>query len=354
MNVEQLATHHNWVLAVLTCLILPVNSSLCGDEVEVKEQSAVSWKFDELPNIAAKTMGGKQFWTDEVVRGEWRIQRNCLSGHYRLLDDRGVRKTWGTWDHCKVTWDELDEAGKLPTLKKKIILVLHGLVRSRDSMSGMAEFLAEEDEYSVLNLSYASTRVSIADHAAALQRIITRLGDVDEINFVAHSMGNLVIRHLIGDQLIESRGLGIDPRIKRMVMLAPPNGGADLAKRFRNNVVFRVIFGRSGQQLGKEWGDLEGRLAVPPCEFGIIAGGAGDENGRNPLLTGDDDMVVTVQETRLKGARDFVVVPAAHTFLMDNPQVRQYARRFIKQGFFISEAERQPILSNEPAVSEEE
>jgi pimeloyl-ACP methyl ester carboxylesterase len=353
MNVERLATHRIWVLTVLTCLMLPVNTSRCGDEVEGKEQSGVSWKFDELPNIAAKTMGGKQFWTDEIVRGEWRIQKNCVTGHYRLLDDHGVRKTWGAWDHCKATWDELAEAGKLPTLKKKVVLVLHGLVRSRESMSGMAEFLAQDDEYSVLNLTYASTRVSIADHAAALQRIITHLGDVDEINFVAHSMGNLVIRHLIGDQLVEARGLGIDPRIKRIVMLAPPNGGAGIARRFRNNVVFRVIFGKSGQQLGKEWEDLEGRLAVPPCEFGIIAGGAGDENGRNPLLEGDDDMVVTVQETRLKGARDFVVVPAAHTFLMDNPKVRQYAKRFLEKGFFISEAERQPILGNEPAGSDE-
>jgi hypothetical protein len=237
-------------------------------------------------------------------------------------------------------------------MKKKVVLVLHGLIRSRDSMAGLAEFLAEQDDYTVLNLAYASTRLSIAEHAAALQRLMTRLDGVDEINFVAHSMGNLVIRHLIGDQLIAARGLGIDPRIHRIVMLAPPNSGADLAKRFQNNVVFRVLFGKSGQQLGKQWKDLSDRLAVPPCEFGIIAGGAGDGEGRNPLLTGDDDLVVTVEETRLRGARDFVVVPALHTFLMDDPKVRQYTKRFLEHGYFVSEAERRPIAVDEHAAGE--
>jgi pimeloyl-ACP methyl ester carboxylesterase len=347
MSANRVDTHFGCaLLGVFACLVLLLNASLRSDEVDEQEPSS---KLDALPNVAAKTMGGKQFWTDEMVRGEWRIQKNCVTGHYRLLDDQGVRKTWGKWEHCKQEWDELDKAGELPALKKKVVLVLHGLVRSRDSMTGIAEFLADEGEYSVLNLTYASTRLPIAEHAAALQRVITRLEGVEEISFVAHSMGNLVIRHFIGDQLIAARGLGIDPRIQRIVMLAPPNGGADLAKRFQNNVVFRVIFGASGQQLGKQWEDLENRLAVPPCDFGIIAGGAGDEEGRNPLLEGDDDMVVTVQETRLPGARDFVVVPALHTLIMDNPKVREYTKRFLDEGHFVSEAERQPIPVDEAA-----
>lgn len=347
MSAIRVDTHFGCVLlGVFAGLVLLLTASLRSDEVDEKESST---KLDAFPNIAAKTMGGKQFWNDEMVRGDWRIQKHCVTGHYRLLDDQGVRKTWGQWEHCKQEWDELDKAGQLPALRKKVVLVLHGLVRSRDSMAGIAEFLADEEEYSVLNLTYASTRLPIADHAAALQRLITRLEGVEEISFVAHSMGNLVVRHFIGDQQIAARGLGIDPRIRRIVMLAPPNGGADLAKRFQNNVIFRVIFGTSGQQLGKQWENLAGRLAVPPCDFGIIAGGAGDEEGRNPLLQGDDDMVVTVQETRLPGARDFVVVPAYHTLIMDNPKVREYTKRFLEKGHFISEAERQPIPADEAA-----
>ncbi len=333
-----------WTCVVFS-LMLWLPAAAPGDEVDEKEKSGVAWRFAEFPNIVSKTMGGRQFWTDEMVRGQWRIQKNCVTGHHRLLDQRGVRRAWGSWDDCQEKWDELDRAGELPTLKPKVILVLHGLVRSRESMAGLAEFLARKEDYSVLNLSYASTRLPIAEHAAALQRIITRLEGVEQIDFVAHSMGSLVVRHLIGDQMVAARGLGIDPRIHRIVMLAPPNSGADLAKRFQNNVLFRIIFGKSGQQLGKQWKDLSQRLAVPPCEFGIIAGGTDGGEGRNPLLSGDDDMVVTVEETRLGGARDFIVVPALHTFLMDDPKVREYTQRFLEHGYFVSEAERRPVAA---------
>jgi hypothetical protein len=50
-----------------------------------------------------------------------------------------------------------------------------------------------------------------------------------------------------------------------------------------------------------------------------------------------------VEETRLAGARDFIVVPALHTVIMDNPQVREYVVRFLRQGSFVSEEKRCPI-----------
>ena len=38
--------------------------------------------------IPLPTMGGKQFWADELFFHQWRIQRNVLTGHYRLLDGK--------------------------------------------------------------------------------------------------------------------------------------------------------------------------------------------------------------------------------------------------------------------------
>jgi hypothetical protein len=86
-------------------------------------------------------------------------------------------------------------------------------------------------------------------------------------------------------------------------------------------------------------------LTIPSCEFGILAGGRGDDIGRNPLLDGDDDFVVSVAETRLAGARDFMVVPALHTVIMDHPAVQEYTVRFLQQGFFQSAERRCPIPS---------
>jgi hypothetical protein len=35
-------------------------------------------------------MGGRQFWSDRLVFGGWRIQENVLTGHSRLLDARDI------------------------------------------------------------------------------------------------------------------------------------------------------------------------------------------------------------------------------------------------------------------------
>jgi hypothetical protein len=88
---------------------------------------------------------------------------------------------------------------------------------------------------------------------------------------------------------------------------------------------------------------LAPRLATPRCEFGIIAGGLGNEGGYNPLIPGDDDMVVGVSETRLAGARDFRVLPVIHADMMDVPAVQKMAWRFLKTGCFESPEKLDPV-----------
>ena len=116
-----------------------------------------------------------------------------------------------------------------------------------------------------------------------------------------------------------------------------------VAAALAENELFTVIAGPSGQELGKTWSDLAARLATPQCEFGIIAGGRQDGRGYNPLLSGDNDAVVTVASTQLAGAADFRVVPTIHMLLMDDPTVIQYTLRFLQHGYFISPQQRQPL-----------
>ena len=155
-------------------------------------------------------------------------------------------------------------------------------------------------------------------------------------------MGNLVVRHYLADQTDARRGLLPDKRIKRIVMLGPPNHGAVLAKKYGKNWAWKALAGQPGMQLGPDWDKLEAKLATPQCQFGIIAGGKGDE-GYNPLLPGDDDGVVRVEETRLAGARDFMIAPVVHMFLKDNATVQKYTLRFLQKGHFISAKKRRPI-----------
>jgi hypothetical protein len=79
---------------------------------------------------------------------------------------------------------------------------------------------------------------------------------------------------------------------------------------------------------------MEDSLVTPQCEFGIIAGGLGNDTGFNPLLPGDNDGVVTVASARLEGARDMMVVPSLHTALIINPKVFEYTLHFLEHGDF--------------------
>jgi hypothetical protein len=295
------------------------------------------------PNFPTATLGGSQFWSDELVLGGWRIQQNALTGHYRLLDDKDFRRGWGTYEQCAATLDELRTREKLPVVEGRTLIALHGLFRSRDQMEGIGQHLAEQGNYTLINVGYASTRRSLDDHAQSLARVIDNLKDATEIDFVCHSLGNLVVRRYLGEANQAQPKWKPDPRIKRIVMLGPPNNGARFAKLFKDNKLYAVVAGPSGKQLSESWDEAQKLLAVPQLEFGILAGGKIGQVPTNPLVPGDDDWLVSVEETKLPGARDFRVVPCLHGELMEDHKVRECALCFLKQGCFTTDEARQPL-----------
>jgi len=48
-----------------------------------------------FPNLPTKTAGGKVFWHTLDRRNRWKLQRNRLTGHFRILDQEDVRQAWG-------------------------------------------------------------------------------------------------------------------------------------------------------------------------------------------------------------------------------------------------------------------
>jgi pimeloyl-ACP methyl ester carboxylesterase len=220
-------------------------------------------------------------------------------------------------------------------------------------MDSLCRFLHDKGGYEIFNVEYPSTRYDMAQHARTLRHLINNLHGIEEINFVGHSMGNIVIRHYLGDLARQdpmkqsANAAAADRRARmrfgRFVMLAPPNQGALLAETFADNVLFKEIAGDAGQELGRDWPELEKRLATPDFQFGIIAGGKGNNKGYNPILVGDNDGVICVETAKLAGAHDFIRLPVLHSFIMDNAKVQQYVLSFLQHGYFISAAERHPL-----------
>lgn len=313
------------------------------------ENAADGEKSIGKTNIKTKTLGGMQFWTDVLHFNDWRIQQNAMTKHYRLLSPKGTRYGWGNYAHCLEELEKIKHVQSLPLMDGKAIILVHGLGRSRESMEPLARYFREHSDYRIINVSYASTRGSLAEHANELQRILENLEGIEEINFVGHSLGNLVIRRCLQEMLDPETGKPQDPRIRRMVMLGPPNNGAQLAERFLKFGMFKLVLGRSAIELAHNWETLSENLAIPPFEFGIIAGNGGRLS--NPLIEGESDLIVSTNEAKLPGAIDFRVINGMHTFLMQSSEAQKMTLSFLQNGYFSSRDAMQPI-ENVQAVEE--
>ena len=211
-----------------------------------------------------------------------------------------------------------------PALAGEVVVLLHGIANIPLSMKYLESSL-EKAGYQVHNLGYPSTDIPIEEAAASVRARVKALKEADRINFVGHSMGNLVVRMVLAQDL---------PELGRVVMIAPPNQGSFMAKRLEDLGIFRWIFGPAGQQLPADNREFFENLPIPNCEFGIIAGGRGTENGFNPLLEGDDDGTVSVEETKLPGAADFIVIHKTHTLILFDPETVEQTIHFLKNGKF--------------------
>ena len=237
---KQLATFC-WIAISCSC----IQSSIAQQTTDI-EQERMS--LDSL-KFKIKTLGGKQFWTDVCNIGGWRIQENAVSGHARLIDPKNVRHESGSLDQCRQRLDKLIESKTAKQHTGKVVVVLHGLIRTTDSMRKLGKYLQDNSDLTAVDFEYASTRRPVAEHAKSLARVMQSLGpEVTEINFVGHSLGNIVVRHYLADC-----NSNVDDRIRRMVMIGPPNNGSKMARVLRRSFLFNVIAGSSGIELGAGW-----------------------------------------------------------------------------------------------------
>jgi hypothetical protein len=72
------------------------------DVVLIKQAIELISKFPKLledmptlPNINFPTMGGQVFWNNLAEANGWRVQKNNITGHCRILDSDDVRRAWG-------------------------------------------------------------------------------------------------------------------------------------------------------------------------------------------------------------------------------------------------------------------
>lgn len=201
------------------------------------------------------------------------------------------------------------------------VILVHGLW-----MHGLAFALVRRRlarcGYTVAAFSYPTVRGTLADNAGALARFLARF-DAPRIHLVGHSLGGLVVLRLLASHA--------DARLGRVVLMGAPYGGSHCAAVLRRIPLLGRLLGRSIP----DWLDAP-RPALPPTvEVGVLAGDRSLGLGRViPGLAKPNDGVVAVAETRLPTARDFIVLPVAHSQMLVSRRCSDAVNNFLRTGNF--------------------
>jgi pimeloyl-ACP methyl ester carboxylesterase len=198
--------------------------------------------------------------------------------------------------------------------------LLHGLWMPGLAMHWLAAKL-QAAGFDTDVFSYAS----VADGPdRAVPRLIDAIGDGD-CDIVAHSLGGLIALQALCDA----------PQLKvgRVVCLGSPLTGSGAATGILRWPASTFLLGRSASLLQSGFPCWQGR-----AEVGVIAGRV--PHGLGALFggfAGEHDGTVSVDETRLAGVADHVVVDASHSGLLFSTQAADQSIAFLRTGRFSHE-----------------
>jgi pimeloyl-ACP methyl ester carboxylesterase len=213
----------------------------------------------------------------------------------------------------------LPDTGPAPAL----VILVHGLWQSGLELFVMRRRLQADGSLRALFFSYPTIVGTMSNH---VRRLIdcARAHKAEQLHFVGHSLGGLVVLRAL--EITDDLPPG------RAVLLGSPLQGSRTAQSLARLPFGRALLGGALTQECVEWSPREwsGRR-----EVGVIAGSMGFGVGR--LLANLDtahDGTVLVEETRLPGAKDHIVMPASHTGLLVSAQAAEQTRHFLERGVF--------------------
>lgn len=208
--------------------------------------------------------------------------------------------------------------------KPKVILI-HGIFNVKYCLYFIGRFLKKQG-YDVSLLGYPSTQYTLEKLVEwlhpKLQKIINH-NSLEPIHFVCHSMGGLLLRAYLEKYSI--------PQLGRVVFLATPNQGSELADVLSNFILYKWLFGPAGQQLKTTQTPYLFKKNIN-FELGIIMGNK--PTFHLPCFKGPNDGNVTVESSKVQGMTDHIVVPKNHLNMLFDKNTQIQINHFLKNGHF--------------------
>jgi len=207
------------------------------------------------------------------------------------------------------------------------VLLFHGICRSSRQMQPLERKLSRQG-FDVRNIDYPSTRYDLSHLADMVwEQYQACWKELLPLNFVGFSMGGLLVRVLLNRYKPAVMG--------RVVQLAPPNQGSEVADFLRNIPFFKWIYGPAGQQLVTDQSAIRELLGTPDYPLGILAGNRSIDPFSSCLIRGPDDGKVSVARTKLPEMSAHMVLPACHTWFPQHPGVIRQTVSFLADGYFV-------------------
>lgn len=200
------------------------------------------------------------------------------------------------------------------------IVLIHGQGRSPLSMTLLGWRLRRAG-HDICYFGYTPILQSFESITARfIQTIRNEVGD-RPYAIVSHSLGGIITR--------ASLPYLTDNLPKHLVMLAPPNQPARIAKKLKANPIYEWFTRDCGRKLGDD--AFYETLPYPTVPTTIIAGTRGPRGKLSPFGEEANDSVLAVRETELGEGYRVILVPATHTFIMNSKQVAGIVSDVIKK-----------------------
>ena len=187
------------------------------------------------------TFGGSVFWEDVFFYQKWRIQRNCYTKKYRLLDSWDIRRASGTFEDCQKAFINYIECYEITKQRGDMIILLHGYGDSKNIFKPLWRKLMLTNA-NVAALNYPSLFRNAQGVAHQILFFLNHIESINKVSFVTKGCGNLVLQQLF-NQPLQLQNFRQNMRIGNIVEINPVENSnlfCELLSRFR---LFHFLLG---------------------------------------------------------------------------------------------------------------
>lgn len=207
-----------------------------------------------------------------------------------------------------------------PLERQQSCILVHGLLMTGLEMALLRRRIGRCG-FRTFQFHYPTLRRDLAANAALLARFADRTPG-EEVHFVGHSYGGLVIRRMLADFP--------QPRLGRVVTLGTPHQGSRVACALAGSFWGRCLLGRSRLALMSP-----PDLPAPNFPLGVVAGTIPVGAGRLfTSLPAQHDGTVALDEAVVEGAADELMAPVSHTSMLFSAALADQICCFLREGHF--------------------